>query len=50
MDFWIWLTIAFIFLIYVTVLFIKAIKQKEPFWKTVKKWFVNIIDIFSGGG
>lgn len=50
MDFWDWSIIAFCFLLYVTYLFIKSLKNKKPLWKSVKDWFVNIIDILSGGG
>jgi hypothetical protein len=51
MDFWVWLIIAACFFIYVTVLFVKSLKKKEQsVWKTIKRWLVNIIDIFSGGG
>ncbi len=50
MTFWIWLLIALCFFAYVTFLFIKKAKTKEQsFWKTVKEWFVNIVDVFSGG-
>ena len=38
-----------LFFCFVTVLFIKAIKDKKPLGKSLKDWIVNIIDIFSGG-
>ncbi|MBI4738596.1 hypothetical protein HY772_03395 [Candidatus Woesearchaeota archaeon] len=50
MDFWVWLAIAFCFLVYVTVLFVKVLRRKESIGKSLKDWIVNIIDILSGGG
>jgi hypothetical protein len=50
MTFWVWVTIAFCFLIYVTVLFIRSLRTREPFWKNLKRWIVNVIDVLSGGG
>jgi len=50
MGFWIWLIIAFCFIVYVTMLFIKALKKRKPIGKSIKDWIVNIIDILSGGG
>ncbi len=49
MWFWIWLIIALCFIVYVTILFIKAVKSKKPIGKSIKDWIVNIIDILSGG-
>jgi hypothetical protein len=49
-SFLIWVVIAACFFIYATVIFIKALKKKEPFLKGLKHWIVNIIDTLSGGG
>jgi len=49
MDVLIWLIIALCFFVYVTVLWIKSLKRKEPFWRSIKRWIVNVIDVFSGG-
>ena len=51
MDFWIWSIIAVCFLIYVSVVFVKSVRRRElSVWEGIKKWMVNVIDIFSGGG
>jgi hypothetical protein len=26
------------------------VKRRGPFWKSVKEWIVNVIEILSGGG
>jgi hypothetical protein len=51
MEFWVWLIIACAFFILATVYFVRALKRKEKsVWKSLKDWFINIIDIFSGCG
>jgi len=49
-SFDIWITISIALLILATVLFVRSlVNKKESFWSSLKKWVVNIIDIFSGG-
>jgi hypothetical protein len=47
---WFWLTICTALLVYVTYLLVRSLRRKEPIGKALRRWFVRIIDIFSGGG
>jgi len=49
MDFWIWVIIALCFVVYVTILFTRAVRGGKPFWKSIKEWIINVIEILSGG-
>ncbi len=51
MAFWVWLVICLAFLVCATVLAVNHIQKREqPLGKVLRKWMVDFLDIFSGGG
>lgn len=45
----IWIILASIFVVYATAELIIKIIKKEPLWKTLKRWLMNIFDTLTGG-
>lgn len=45
----IWITLACIFIVYATAELITKLIKKEPLWKALKKWLINIFDTLTGG-
>jgi uncharacterized membrane protein len=44
-----WLILASIFLAYATWELVMRLKKREPAWKSVRRWLLQVFDTLSGG-
>lgn len=48
-EFQVWLILAIGFLVLASIGFVRSVLRKDPLWKSIKRWLVNIFDTLSGG-